>query len=200
MLLKTLRLGLQLIRQLLLRRWRKEVRVLALRAELQRLRWRLSSFAFLAHLLLGVALLRLAHRLKDALLVGVHLDEGAHLRHVHVLPVAEGDDLVEGEEQREGVVEDRLLVGGVLPRGGRVLVDDAHKEAQRLQVLQNVGRLGGDQHAVQLVHQRLVHTLADDDDDDNRTVSVSMKVCCLSLVINLEKAVKTPAEEVVLLD
>ena len=64
----------------------------------------------LQHLLLGLLLLGLAHRLVQLLLVRLHVRVGADLRQVHVLAVAQRHDLVEREQQLEAVVVDLLLL------------------------------------------------------------------------------------------
>lgn len=77
----------------------------------------LQLLGLLAHLLARLALLCLAHCLVDLLLVRVHLDEGLDLRQVHTLPVAQGDDLIEGEYQVECVLNNLLLVQRVTVLG-----------------------------------------------------------------------------------
>ena len=52
----------------------------------------------------------LADGLKDSLIMGVHLSEGLDLRQVDVLSVTEGNDLIKGEDELEGLLDDfRLL-------------------------------------------------------------------------------------------
>ncbi len=105
----------------------------------------------LQHLDLGLLLLGLAHRLVDLLLVRLHVCEGSYLSQVDILAVAERHNLVEREQELEIVIVDLLLLHGLA-----VLGNDAREQAQSLQVLQNVARLCGDQHHVELV-DRLVH-------------------------------------------
>ena len=60
--------------------------------------------------------------------------------------MAERDDLVEGEDEIEGGAADALLVGLLL----RVLGEDLAEESQDVEVLEDVGRLVGDEEEVQL--------------------------------------------------
>lgn len=67
-------------------------------------------------------------------------------------------------------------------------------------IFENVRSFGGDQYTVQAIHKSLVdiaylksnHKSVKSGSRYQRTESVSMKVCCLSLVINFENAVSNP--------
>ena len=83
----------------------------------------LQRFAF--HHVLGVVDLGLDDHLVEFLFVRLHLGECANLRHGDVLLVAEGDDLVEGEDEVEGGAADAFFVRLLL----RVLRDDFTEQA-----------------------------------------------------------------------
>ena len=83
--------------------------------------------------------------LVQLLLMAFHLRVLLDLADGHVLLVAQGDDLVECGQQLERGGADALLVH----RRQHVLGEHLAEQAQRLQVLQDVAGLVGDQQQVQ---------------------------------------------------
>ena len=84
-------------------------------------------------------------------LVAFHLQERLDLADGQVLPIAEGDQFIERAEQLESILEDFPLVQTLA--GAR---DNLGEEMERIDVLEDVGLLVGDQDHVELV-QRLVY-------------------------------------------
>lgn len=80
----------------------------------------------------------------------LHLEESLDLADGEVLPVSERHQLVKGTDQFEGIAEDLPFVEALAGAG-----DDLGEQVQRVNVLEDVGLLVGDEHHVQLV-QRLV--------------------------------------------
>uniref|UniRef100_A0A7S3CII1 NAD-specific glutamate dehydrogenase n=1 Tax=Strombidium rassoulzadegani TaxID=1082188 RepID=A0A7S3CII1_9SPIT len=99
----------------------------------------LLHLVLLDHLLLAV----------DLLVGGVHLDEGLDLGDGHALAVAVGDDVVEAEDEVDRLLDHGLLVHAL---GLALRHDDLLHEADDLDVLNDVGALGGDEHEEQLLH------------------------------------------------
>lgn len=81
----------------------------------------------------------------------LHVQECLDLANGQVLPVAKGDELVEGAEEFVGILEDLALVEALACAG-----DDLGEQVQRIDVLQNVGLAVGDENHVELV-ERLVN-------------------------------------------
>ena len=73
----------------------------------------------------------------------LHLQERLDLTDGQVLPVAEGNNLVKGAEDIKGMSEDLALVQGLA-----YAADYLGEEVQRVNVLENVGLLVGDEHHV----------------------------------------------------
>ncbi len=86
----------------------------------------------------------------DLGLLRIHLNKSPNLSKIDALAVAQRDNLVKRENQLKRVVQDVRLLDRAT-----VLGYDAGKEAQGLEVLENVGRLGRDEEHVELL-QRLV--------------------------------------------
>jgi hypothetical protein len=82
--------------------------------------------------------------------VALHLQERLDLADGQILPVSERHQLIEGADEFKGIPEDLPLVEALAGAG-----DDLGEEVQRVDVLEDVGLLVGDEHHVQLV-QRLV--------------------------------------------
>ena len=80
----------------------------------------------------------------------LHLQEGLDLADGEVLPVSERHELVKGADKLKGISEDLAFVEALAGAG-----DDLGEQVQRVDVLEDVGLLVGDEHHVQLV-QRLV--------------------------------------------
>lgn len=112
--------------------------------------------------------------LENALLMRIHCCEGSNLTQIHVLPIAKGDDLVEGEDQIEGLLNDAVFVGRCTVLGNLrnqkkscnpsftplsttpCITHHTGKQSQRLQIFEDVAGFGGDQNHVELL-KRLVH-------------------------------------------
>lgn len=75
-----------------------------------------------------------------------HLEEGLDLADGEVLPVTERHQLIEGAEQFVGISEDFALVEALAGAG-----DNLGKKVERVDVLEDVGLLVGDEDHVQLV-------------------------------------------------
>lgn len=84
--------------------------------------------------------------LLDALLVALHLQERLDLADGEVLPITKRHHLVKGAEDVKGMSEDLALVQRLA-----YAADDLGEEVQRVNVLEDVGLLVGDEHHVQLV-------------------------------------------------
>jgi hypothetical protein len=82
--------------------------------------------------------------------VTLHLQKSLDLADGEVLPVSERHQLVKGADQLEGIAEDFSFVEALAGAG-----DDLGEQVQRVDVLEDVGLLVGDEHHVQLI-QRLV--------------------------------------------
>jgi hypothetical protein len=89
--------------------------------------------------------------LLNTLLVTLHFQEGPDLANSQILAVPEGDDLIKGADELEGIAEDLALVERLAAAG-----NDLGEEVEGVDVLEDVGLLVGDKHHVQLV-QRLVN-------------------------------------------
>lgn len=90
------------------------------------------------------------NNLLNPLLVTLHLQEGLNLADGQVLPVPERHQLIKGADQLKGIPKNFPLVEALACAG-----HDLGEEVQRVDVLEDVGLLVGDEHHVQLV-QRLV--------------------------------------------
>jgi hypothetical protein len=88
--------------------------------------------------------------LLNALLVTLHLEERLDLANRQVLPVPKGNELVEGAKDIEGMLENLALIQALT-----YAADDLGEEVERVDVLEDVGLLVGDEHHVELV-ERLV--------------------------------------------
>lgn len=75
-----------------------------------------------------------------------HLQEGLDLTNGQILPVTQGDQLIEGAEQLEGILQDLALLQALASTG-----DDLGKEMQRVDVLEDVGLAVGDEDHVELI-------------------------------------------------
>lgn len=84
--------------------------------------------------------------LLDALLVALHLQERLDLADGEVLPITKRHHLVKGAEDVKGMSEDLALVQRLA-----YAADHLGEEVQRVNVLEDVGLLVGDEHHVQLV-------------------------------------------------
>ena len=82
--------------------------------------------------------------------MALHLQKGLNLADGQVLPVPERHQLIEGADELKGVPQNLALVKALAGAG-----DDLGEQVQRVDVLEDVGLLVGDEHHVQLV-QRLV--------------------------------------------
>lgn len=84
--------------------------------------------------------------LLNALLVALHLQERLDLADGEVLPITKRHHLVKGAEDVKGMSEDLALVQRLA-----YAADHLGEEVQRVNVLEDVGLLVGDEHHVQLV-------------------------------------------------
>ena len=82
----------------------------------------------------------------DALLMTLHFKKRLDLTDRQVLPIPKGDELVEGAEDVEGMLKDLALVQALA-----YAADDLGEQVKRVDVLENVGLLVGDEHHVELV-------------------------------------------------
>ena len=82
----------------------------------------------------------------NPLLVRLHLEEGLDLADGQVLPVAQGDQLIERAEQLVGIAEDLALVQTLACAG-----NDLGEEVEGVDVLQDVGLAVGNEHHVELI-------------------------------------------------
>ncbi len=89
--------------------------------------------------------------LLNPFLVAFHLQERLDLADGQVLPIAEGDQFIERAEQLVGILEDFPLIQTLA--GAR---DNLGEEMERIDVLEDVRLLVGDQDHVELV-QGLVY-------------------------------------------
>src|SRR5436190_120832 len=78
--------------------------------------------------------------------MALHLEKRLDLTNGQVLAVPEGDELVEGAEDVEGMLENLALV-----QAFAYAADDLGEEVERIDVLENVGLLVGDENHVELV-------------------------------------------------
>lgn len=78
--------------------------------------------------------------------MALHLQEGLDLADGQVLPVSQGDQLVESAEQLIGILDDLPFVQA-LARAG----DNLGEEMERIDVLEDVGLAVGDEDHVELV-------------------------------------------------
>lgn len=80
----------------------------------------------------------------------LHLQEGLDLTDGQILPVAEGDQLIEGAQELESILQDLPLLQTLAGAG-----DDLGKEMQGVDVLEDVGLAVCDEDHVELI-ERLV--------------------------------------------
>lgn len=85
--------------------------------------------------------------------MALHLEEGLDLTDGQVLPVTQGDQLVEGAEQLEGVLQDLPLLQALASTG-----DDLSKEMQGVDVLEDVRLAVRDEDHVELIEGLIYET------------------------------------------
>lgn len=89
--------------------------------------------------------------LLDALLMTLHLEEGLDLADGQVLPVTQGDQLIESAQKLERIVDNFPLIQALACAG-----NDLGEEVQGVDVLEDVGLAVGDENHVKLV-KRLIY-------------------------------------------
>ena len=76
----------------------------------------------------------------------LHLQECLDLADGQILPVTQSDQLVEGAEEFVGISEDLALVQALASAS-----NDLGEKVKRVDILENVGLLVGDEHHVKLI-------------------------------------------------